>query len=266
MPHAVEGTRWRASMAGNCLKQIAFYMTGTPRTNDLTAPDYYRMQLGTDMHTRIETALAERNPTWEFEKKIDLRPIGIDGSGTSDIWDPDTRTVIEIKTINGFGFKKLAAWNNATGPRTSHILQAGLYGTALGAERIVLMYLNQELISPGEASKNGLADVERFITTFEIPMADIVDMLNQEMARLQFVQQTLDDPDGGLNAVPRYEPEMPVGARITDPMPSSGKAVWVKTDGSLVTQTGNTWRCDYCAWQAACALSTVEEDASQQAF
>lgn len=259
-PHAVEGTRWRASMAGSCMRQNAYYITGTPRSERMEAGDYYRMQLGTDMHARIETILAARMPHLEFEGKVDLNQIGIDGSGHFDMWDPQTNTLYEIKTINGFGFKKLAAWSNATGPRESHVLQAGLYGRALGAKQVCVVYLNQEVISPTEQAKNNLEPIEAWVTTFTIPMADIDGKVDAEIARLKFVLDTLDDPDAGLAEVPRYEPEMPPGARITDPKPNSGNAPWQLVVDGAITQAGNTWRCNYCAWQTRCKNDLLGND------
>lgn len=250
-PHAIEGTRWRASMAGTCMRQNAYYISGTPKSEPMGAEDYYRMQLGTDMHARIETILAARMPHLEFEGKVDLRELGIDGSGHFDMWDPQTKTLYEIKTINGFGFKKLAAWANATGPRFSHVMQAGLYGTVLGAEQVCIVYLNQEVISPNEQDKNSLEPIESWVTTFTIPIDDI-DVAG-EITRLKFVFDTLDDEELGLDAVPRYEPEMPPAARVTQPKPVKGNAPWVKLNAEgQPEKAGNTWRCGYCAWQTRC--------------
>lgn len=258
-PRAIPETRWRASMAGTCMRQNAYYVTETKKSDPLDSPDYYRMQLGTDMHTRLQMALVKENPKLEVEVGFDLRPFGINGSGSTDLDDEEGDRIIEIKTINGFGFKKLAAWKNPTGPRTGHVLQSGLAARALGRSSAVLIYLNQETISPNEADKNNLVPMERWMASFTIPIESIDTELDAETARLQAMFAMLDEQDdNGVprndpTFVPRYEPEMPPGARITEPKPAKGNAPWalIDEDGQY-TQTGHTWRCNYCAWQTRC--------------
>jgi len=52
--HAVEGSRFRFSMAGTCSRLLQYYVNGEPVTNPPDAADAWRMGLGTMVHVAIQ--------------------------------------------------------------------------------------------------------------------------------------------------------------------------------------------------------------------
>jgi hypothetical protein len=270
-PRAIPELPWRMSMAGSCMRANANYIAGVPRTNPVQGSDLWRMALGTMAHELVQ----ELGLVWpddaEHELLVDLRAIGIQGSGHSDSFLPTgwngegPPTLVEIKTINGYAFKKTAVYANATGPREGHKLQAALAAEAIGATRIELAYLSMELTSPAEAAKRGIDERDRFSASWVFDREEWIDDVNKEVRRLQAVEGMLAEAEANPEAeieVPRYYPEMPAGARIINPKPAQGFAQWTKLDDSgNVVQTGNCWACSYCGWQDLCARQLNGDEA-----
>ena len=178
---------YRGSFAGfRCDRQLYYAMAGMPR-NVPSIADAYRMSLGTLVHDGLESAIKDAMPNAEFEVEVDLRTIGVDGSAHADIvtYFDDGRcdAVVEVKTVNGFGFKTMASdfKGPPEGPRSGHVLQAALSAMALGAERVVVSYLSMESMSPS-LSKYVDGDIGRFAAEWHFSKEEYEAIAKPEIA------------------------------------------------------------------------------------
>lgn len=280
---AVPGTRFRASWAGGCARQLGYKVIehdadmarcGPPGNSpevidralaivDAYAPtdppsmaDFWRMDSGTEVHLRLQALAMKLWPGCVVEQKVDLRP-DVDGSASVDILIVEPaglmgvqRTLIEIKTKGGFAFKKavIPFKGKAEGPNLAAKLQAGLAARALGADQVIILFVSQENISVGVAEKNGLKDHERFIGRWMYTLEDLGPILDRETARIRRVLQMVDNGELPPRAI--YDEETPADARIVDP----SKGSWTVVDGEgRITNAGRYYLCDgYCSWQTRC--------------
>jgi hypothetical protein len=243
LAHAVEGTSMRHSMAGKCARQIHYYLTVGDEgiTNPFDLPAYWSTGLGTAVHQWWQDALARAFPNAELEKVVHLPQA--DSSGHVDAWLPDEKIAFELKSINGFGFKKIQEDN--TGPRYGDFVQACINAYALDAERMVLIYLSLEAISRSRAKQKNVDEVGRIAKEFHYTPDVFIKVAEREIERWAAIrEQGANTP----RAIP--DPEVPVGARIIDP--SQGR--WKVGD-----KTGYAWNCGYCSYQDLCCSEVSSE-------
>lgn len=90
-------------------------------------------QIGTAIHEYVGTALKEKFPHWLIEdRRVTAEfPSGAEISGTPDIIAPDYNAVIDVKTVDGFG------WVKRDGTSQNHKYQRTAY--ALGAMQAGLL-------------------------------------------------------------------------------------------------------------------------------
>ena len=236
--HAVEGTSMRHSMSGKCARNIHYYLTVGDEgiTNPFDLPAYWSTGLGTAVHTWWQAALARLFPDAELEKVVHIP--SADSSGHVDAWLPDGKIAFELKSINGFGFKKLA--EAGEGPRYSDFVQGCVNAHALGAERLVMVYLSLEAISRQRAASRNIDEVGRIAKEFHYTPDIFNEVAEKEITRWATIRERGADTP---RAIP--DPEVPAGARIIDP--KSGR--WQAPNGAM----GNAWNCAYCAYQDLCA-------------
>jgi hypothetical protein len=205
------------------------------------------------VHEALQDVLLQLFPGSEVEVKIDLLPIGVDGSATVDIvlapTDDSRPVVIEVKTINGFGFKKAATAfkGPAEGPRWGAIVQGALSAAALDAD-LIIAYLSLENLSPNLATSYGDGtDVGRFAAEWHFDHEAVKQIAADETAR---INRVLALTDAGVLA-PRaiHDPEVHPGGVVTNP--DTGN--WMVLDGENVVGTGRTWMCGYCDHATKCA-------------
>ena len=269
-PHAVAGTKFRFSMAGSCSRSLAYYFAGAEATNLPDAADAWRMGLGTMVHESVQKYFAEAAETWkpaviggkypvdrievEFEVPVHLESIS--GSGSADMvvryFDPNNKCVwvqvIELKTINGFGFKMAATGfkGPAEGPRLSHVQQAALCARGLDADEVIICYLSMENVSPSIA-QSYCDDVEfgRFTAQWSFDRATYEELALLEMDRLQALL-VADDPVDVERQV--YNDWTNI---VTISNPRTGAYEEYADDGTLVN-AGKIWNCNYCRYQDRC--------------
>lgn len=258
-----EAGPYRASWAGTrCDRALYYKLAGVETTEKFTVADQWRMDAGSMVHEQLGAVYAVMPGDWRMEEAIDLRTIGIPGSSHGDVveWvDGQARTVVELKTINGFGFKSAASnfKGGAQGPRWGHVIQALLSAAALGADRIVIAYVSLELISPDIAARttvNGTSDDEllremgRFAAEWHLTVEDLRPVLDHEVARIQrivaFTETEL------LPARELHDPEYADGAVVFNP--NTGAWTATSPDTGTITATGTTWACRYCAHRTRC--------------
>lgn len=220
-------------------------------TNPPSIADTWRMGLGQMVHDALQwvliRAMERRFPGAQIEVAVDLRP-DVDGSGSVDIVivESDRTIVVELKTINGFGFKlsSIPFKGPAQGPRYGAKVQGALSAKALEADLLIVGYLSLELLSPDVAKRNGRDEIGRFTAEWHYTPEQFLPWAEAEHKRVSKILEIVDA--GGLPPRAIADPEIPKRARITDP--SSG--AWTVTDpeSGAIVQAGKTWWCGYC-WQ-----------------
>ena len=256
LPKAIPERRFRASWASaRCDRTLYYQMFDVPKTEPATLADYWRFGLGHMVHEYLQTEFALLFPDKKIwvEVPTDLRPIGLDGSATVDIViEPGTaderRIVVEVKTINGFGFKKSATAFKGppTGPRWGAIVQGALSAAALDAD-LIIVYISLECLSPSMALSYGDGTtLGQFAAEWHIDAASAADIAAAEVARNNRV---IDLADADI-IPPRtiHDPELPAGATVVDP----ARKTWHVRNGDTLLGTGTTWMCDYCDYRTQC--------------
>lgn len=279
LPHAVPGTRFRASWAGGCSRQLGYKVIehdaqiaaknqigdaeqvtairdAYAPTNPPSLADYWRMDSGTVVHETLQRLAMKVWPGCVVEQKVDLRP-DVDGSASVDVLIDEEqdvggpfcrrrRTLIEIKTKGGFAFKK-ATIGSAEGPALANKLQAGLAARALGADQVIILWIAQESISVGVAAKNGLEDHERFIGRWLYTMDELAPLLDAETRRINKVLALVDE--GKLPPRAISDDEVPPQARVTNPK----TGLWTVVADGKIRESGRYFMCDgYCPYQDRC--------------
>ncbi len=249
---AVEGAQYRASWAHSCLRELQYKITKVEETDPASVADAWRFDVGHAVHDMVQDGIEAAFPNAKREVKVDLRTLGIPGAAHLDLLvedDDGIRTAVEIKSINGFGFKMAATNFNGPpeGPRKSAVVQGALSAMALDCDRLKVMYFSLELLSPSVAAKAGLnGEVGRFVAEWTYERAEFEALALAEVDRVKGVMGHI----ALRQLAPRWEPEMPLHARITDVT----KGTWYETDEEgRVTGSGRTWKCDYCSYRTLCA-------------
>ena len=246
-PSQPEGTLWRGSWAGMCARMVAYQTLGMEKTNPPTTADYWRMGLGSVVHELLEPAIQkwldnDKSVTVEEEMSVKL---GEHGNGHIDMVlnSKVGKIVLELKTINGFGYKM--AVEKGEGPRHSHILQGAMYAKAVDADMLVIGYLAMENISPSRARSQGLDDIGRFASEWHSPKSEYMPLAIAETERLEGIAVAAHA--NGIADIPRRfahsDPDIPFPAEISDPRTGA----W--TSG---TSFGKCWQCRYCDYQTRC--------------
>ena len=257
-PRAIQDLPFRASMSGECPRKIWYYCNDEEVTNESTTADIWRMGLGTHVHEIfqgvLESVFANRPETFTTEGLVDLREVGISGSGHYDILveHPDgSKSLVELKTINGYGFKLASSSfrGPAEGPRHSHYLQAGLMAAALGADRFHIVYLSMELMSPSMVAWRGLdSEYARFLAEWSFDTAEELDALQSEASRISDAVGSESAPPAIIGHLPEYPP----GATVIGWNEKDAKGLWVKTEGEVIEQSGTYYGCGYCSYKDKC--------------
>lgn len=233
-------------------------------TNPPSMADSWRFGLGKMVHEGIQAAVAKAFPGSQSEVIVTFDGDGVPGGGHADIVHDEPvhtpsaqakiqtlRTVVEVKTINGFGFKTAATtfkgWPE--GPRGAAIVQGAVNAHALHADLLVILYLSLELLSPDVARRNNVDEIGRFTAEWWYERDQFEPIARAELKRVGQIFDLVDND----NIVPRQIPDLPHGARITDP----GKGLWVVEEGGQIVDTGSTWHCSYCRWRDRC----IEDEA-----
>jgi hypothetical protein len=260
-----EALPYRASFSAfRCDRQLYYAMAGEPRELPSLA-DAYRMSLGTLVHSGLESAIKASFENAEFEVEVDLQKIGVPGSAHADIVtyhnyaEGNVDAVVEVKTVNGFGFKSMATdfKGPAQGPRSGHIIQAALSAMALDADRVVIAYLAMESMSPGLA-RYTQGELGRFAAEWHYTKDEYTAIATAEAARIRRLAAYLDEYKD-QDVVPStfiFEDGVPSGAYVSDP----SRGLWVlndTNDPNLIVDTGKVWFCDYCDWRDKCVVQNT---------
>jgi hypothetical protein len=186
------GTLMRCSDAGNCLRQRGFAAAKFPEAHSFDTSTLIAFSLGTSMHELLQESIGHVHGG-EFEKVVDLSPLGVSLSGSSDgVVEVDGQTrLLEIKTMGSYPFKIA----KETGlPKRQHVAQAALY--ALGTPEVThlwMVYLAKESGFRG-AHKSG--DMIEWTIELDEPLFDGFSprqIAEQELDNFRSVQQSLSE-------------------------------------------------------------------------
>ena len=257
-PYTPDSMRWRGSWAGNCARQVAYKTMGLEETNPPSLADHWRMGLGSVVHELLEPAVQQwikDSPELTAEEEVDVT-FDSEGYGHVDLVltaADGRKIVLELKTINGFGFKRSV--EDHDGPRHSHVLQGALYAKGLDADLLVIGYLAMELISAGRAAGKGIDDVGRFAAEWHFTPDEFLPLAEEEERRLAGITKAVHEQESC--DIPRRfslsDPDIPFPAEVVDPRTGQWELREVDEDGGVrVLNTGRAWQCRYCNHQDRC--------------
>lgn len=267
-PHAVEGTRFRHSMAGACSRQVAFHALGVPASNPMDLAGMVVTRNGTAKHDEIQDVLVARMGD-ELQVEAPCKVEGLDGSGSADgVLDipagghegadldevtPGVRILWEHKNVGGFAFKMAVGERGAPqGPKWAHRVQSALNAKAQDADLVVITYMTWEAISVAAAKRKGFSEEGRVSAQWTFTREEWEPLADAETARVGKILALLDD--GMLPGRSFPDPEVPVGNVVVDP--TSGRWEQRTADDQLL-DTGTFWACGYCRWQDVCAQTAA---------
>lgn len=289
----------RLGWAGKCARDIGYRLLEVEKSNPPDIAAIWRMGLGTMVHDKLQEIMPAAYPGAEIEKVVGSEHdeiMGLPTSGRSDVYlvttdddvtgsEPGKRILIEVKTINGFGFKStIGARGSAEGARSGAIFQAAVNARAHGADEVVIVEISLECLSDRELEslvkkQGGTKDpIRKFVAEWSYTMAELDELVDRELKRLEkivamsaAVQAEYDDYKKAFEPVdssdeptpldewlsthtaglpPRSIPlEMPAKGRVVDP---GNKGRWqVVVDGNVM-DAGETWWCGYCDFKDRC--------------
>lgn len=275
---AAFGARWRGSWSGLCSRALQYNLEGLAPSEPPTIADAWRWGLGTMVHEALQRELPKMFPTAYIEVEIEVDDWGgihadalicQPGPYQPPDIDPkqmETRTLLELKTINGFGYKmSVGARGVPKGPRAGAVVQGCMAGKYSNATEVVIGYLSMELLSPREADKINADEIRRFAAEWTIPHHTMLRIADEETARVKEIMAVVDENvrvqehwtetgqgDAVPVRVPRIipDPEIPAGAVIINP----AKGEWQEIEGDMIANAGTTWHCGYCPHKGRCAF------------
>lgn len=244
---------YRASYASKrCNRQLFYALSDTPESEPLTPASAWTMGLGTMVHDHLQNVIEQTWPDAECEPTVDLRPIGIPGSGHADVVLRNDDTLVEVKTTGGFSFKMMATSFKGVpqGPRFPYLLQAAMLAAALNIKKIVIALLSLEPVSPQLADTYAQSDAGRFAAEWHYMTDDLMPFVDAERERINNILAAVGREE--LPARVIVDPEFAEGATVTAPM--AARAPWVvySDDRSTIVDSGSYWGCAYCPWRSKC--------------
>lgn len=239
---------WRASYGSSrCDRQLYYNVVNETDWTPWPIPDYWRVWVGTAIHSILEAAGAKRLDGWEFEAGFlieDPKGSGHADYLTRDVGDaPRVLMVGDTKTVNGTKFRELFGGKQA---EYGHVVQVAAAMEALDADQGVIVYVSLESKAIG---RDGLDanDLRRFVCEYTISKAQAKAVMDVERTRWATVEQAMETSNPPARLL--HDPECgPVPVTISNPR----NGMWrVERDGKVV-QGGTTWRCRYCNHQETC--------------
>lgn len=243
-------TPFRASSVGYCGRSMYYQAKREPESNPATRADVWRMGLGSLIHEAMAPTIRASFPEAAFEVPF-VHPTGL-VSGHADIVLDDA--VVDIKTINGFGYKMQATTFKGapSGPKRAHILQPAMAASALFRPKVIVLYLSMELVGPDLVKtlvNQKWGDLGRFAAQWTVNEETWQPMVTDELVRLRRLSDIIEQGDGlPLRMVPDDDGQMWEVTKPTD----TAKSQAVRYEGGEVVDTTTTWMCGYCRYRDRC--------------
>lgn len=255
------GAPFWASDGGGCARALGYKVrrrldpdVDEGPSDPPTPADIYRMSLGSMVHDSmvpaVARAYAERG---ELEVKI-IREEDPRISMRADLLltEPDKRTLVELKTINGTGYKRSIGvarkGEPAGGPRFNAIIQGAMAAAEADADELVVLVLTLELVGAAIAERNHLDDLGKMGAQWTFTRDEYMPLVEREHKRMRAVLKIVEE--GGLPPRSISDPELPHGNRIVNPAKGEWQVIDPDTDRML--NLGTTWYCDYCWDRSRC--------------
>lgn len=251
--HAIEGTLWRASMAGSCSRQMAYYLAGFRDTEPPDLATAWRFEIGNLAHADVQAIIEDVFPGSKCEVTV---KIGELGSGRMDVLvmrpnedgEPFTSSV-EIKTMNGTGFKSMRFGLGSKPPEGlswKHIAQGSVNAASFDPlpDELVIVIMSLEL----HQAKASESVYDRFCAQYTFTQSEYLAVAEYEINRVERIAEIVErkGPSGVRRIIP--DPSMP---RHVVVQPGRGLyEILDSNDQSL--GTGFTWHCNYCPYQTQC--------------
>lgn len=249
---AIPGSRVRASWAGDCAHKIALHVAGVEESDPMTVADVWRANVGTLIHEPVQAAIEKRYPGSTSEVKVQ---IGQHGSGHMDVWvvkEDGTTVAVEVKSINGTGFRRMVDARDPEGPRVKYVMQAALNAAAHDPQpdEMVVVVFSLECMSPKEAAKQGVAsEYGRFAAQWTYGKDQYLALAHDEQRRLERIVTVVDER--GTDFVPRLIPDPDLKHhKVVNPYKG---ILAILDENDREVGTGWTWQCGYCCYQSHCA-------------
>lgn len=155
----------------------------------------------------------------------------------------DIHDVIEVKSTGQYGFSMMTGrgYRSPTpeGPKDTHLGQGSIYAKLVGAEKLVMLYVNRDPLSAKQCDN----DIDRMAAEWHYTPDEFIPFADAELARLRGIYGLVRDGTAAARRIPGTP------AEITDP--SSGG--WVKygepaedEEDPPVLMFGNAWECSFC--------------------
>ena len=242
------GTLMRCSDALNCLRQRGFAAAKFPEAHSFDTSTLIAFSLGTSMHELLQNSISHVHGG-EFEKVVDLSPLGVSLSGSSDgVVQVDGQTrLLEIKTMGGYPFKIA----KETGlPKRQHVAQAALY--AMGTPEVTHLWMVYLAKESGFRGAHKVGDMLEFVIELDEELFDGFtprQIAEQELDNFRSVQQSLSE-------------EMLPDAVVFD---DNGVDMLVEKPPAYGASKGQPWNCRYCRYQSICEACGPTEVSLQTA-
>lgn len=248
--HAVPGTRFRHSDAASCDRQLSYKLTDTEPTEPLSINSLWTFRVGQLVHDDWQPALARAFPDVQLEVKG--TSLATDGSFHSDgtiLWPTGELDVVEVKSINGFGFKfMVGSRGKARGPRHSALVQLACNTVSTeGARGGWLVYVSIENMSVKEAAKANFSPLDRMMKVTWYSRGQLEPIAAAEFNRVNRIIDLVDSDMLGARRIP--DPELPADHIVTNPATGEWQ---VLDDQGATLELGSTWQCEYCAFRSKC--------------
>lgn len=295
------GARTRASWAANCARELGYKIMGEEQTEPPSIASKWTFRMGNlvgddwqpaltaafDAELEVVGSYLDGEGGIHLDAKLTLDDfcgacagagerfvVGLSAEGETDPCPECAGTgdgrcqVVELKSRNGFGFKKMIGDRGTPeGPRTSEMTQLAIQAANTpGCIGGWLLVVALENLSVNAAEKAGVDEIGRFLKAYYFPIDQLRGIAEREEKRVARVLEIVDarlvaiaerkgghgpGDDAHLPPLPPRaipDPEIPAQARITDP--ASGRWELV-VDGEL-RDFGETWRCSYCSFRSRC--------------
>lgn len=129
-----------SSIATDCSRKVYYDLTKAPVTNIKVVPKQLQriFDVGHFYHSYIQARLYETKLLQAMEVPVISEEYFISGKADGVLKWHGQEVIVEIKTINSFGFGALKA------PTESHYIQASIYAELLGVDYILFLYINKD--------------------------------------------------------------------------------------------------------------------------
>jgi hypothetical protein len=241
-----DGTRFRASEALMCARQIGFRVIDYPEDLEIPAEVLLTFDVGNRFHERIQgiierrlggksEVVASHMPDYEVSAHIDSLYSLDELGGFTRVFDENgTLVAVEIKTVSGYGYlvaTGLRKSDEGAGPKPEHVAQAALGACApnIWAQYIHLIYIDKDRQGIAE----WILDMDEVLPGEKYGDMSPRDLALAELERSRGIGARLDDGKLPARFIPGY-------GRVEDPPPAGSPS------------SVQPWNCKYCRWQPTC--------------